>query len=52
MKVTPPDNSDDRYFDLLGYRLTLCLEIHQRYCGTKLWEMAQNVQAVLKRSSN
>ena len=30
-KVAPLDNSGDRCFDLLSYRLTLGLEIDQRY---------------------
>ena len=35
-EIAPLDDSGDCPFDLLGDRLTLCLEIHQRYRGTKI----------------
>src|ERR1700730_710365 len=35
-EIAPLDDSGDCPFDLLGYRLTLCLEIHRRYRGTKI----------------
>src|SRR4051794_28428070 len=42
-EVAPLDNPGDRCFDLLGDRLTLCLQVDQRYSGTNIWETAQEV---------
>jgi hypothetical protein len=48
-KVAPLDNPGDRCFDFLRDRLTLCPQVDQRYCSTKIRETAQEVQRVVRR---
>ena len=43
-KVAPLDNPGDGRCDFLGDRLTLCFQVDQRYCGTKIRETAQEVR--------
>ncbi len=48
-KIASFDNPGDRCFDFLGDRLTLCLQIDQRYCRAEIWETAQEVQRTVQR---
>src|ERR1700730_10127227 len=48
-EVAPLDNPGDRCSDFLRDRLTLCPQVDQRYCSTKIRETAQEVQRAVRR---